>query len=118
MPQPTLHEFLAARLKDDEAVWEPGGYPHSGHATDFWGAYNPRCPDCAGSTGAGARHKAEIAAKRRTIEYMRGLELEQERDSETAAQYRAVWWVATRLASVYAEHPDYRQDWAISKPLF
>jgi hypothetical protein len=54
---------------------------------------------------------AECAAKRAVLTYLAGLDVDQRRDSETYAQFRSVRWVAEQMAAVYADHPDYQQEW-------
>lgn len=124
----TITEFLLARIAEDEAALERRGpFPHSTHSMDVVGSYNPRCPDCLGLPGK-ARVSAECAAKRAIIEEV--FNYEQAADSDRgdccsmdelkAGECRYIkpdkLPSLQALAAVYADHPDYRQEWAPNTP--
>lgn len=90
----TLVEFLLARIAEDEAV-----------AAEQDGA--EYFTDGAWPEGMPARVLAECAAKRAII----GMSIQATRESYVnAAAYLADALQA--LATVYADHPDYREEWS------
>lgn len=86
-----LSEFLLARLAEREAELHPDG----GKWEDPWGRpiKSPR-----------TRILAELAAQRRIVERAIGPVAHAGQDIERRATLRD-------LASVYADHPDYRDEW-------
>lgn len=89
----TITDFLLARIEEDEssAEWVAASFP-DGEVVPLF-----------------RRVLAECAAKRVTVEELRGAygnPWEYGVASEIAAM------VLGSLASVYSNHPDYRQDWA------
>jgi hypothetical protein len=100
----TITEFLEARIAEDEAaVTRRGPYPHSWHGTDAAGSYKPGCPDCMG-VASKARVLAECTAKRKLLSIL-------EHGTEVWDGER---WVSPLkvMAAVYADHSEYRQEWA------
>jgi len=107
----TITDFLLARIAEDEAALErTGPFPHSTHGRDLVGTYRADCPDCIGVPSR-KRVLAECAAKRAIVSECRPGTLD-DLDSGEDAQ-PAPMWVARALAAVYADHPDYRQEWAV-----
>lgn len=104
--QPTLTEFLLARIAEDEAVAREAidCGPEWVHEAMRYGA-NP------------ARVLAECEAKRRIVEYRYSWNLEAERMSEPPfgpifeAKVSAADAVLRALALPYADHPDYDEVW-------
>lgn len=108
MSNVTLTDFLLARIAEDEEVAQPGGLSEDSnawHAPD--GAWYP------------SRVLAECEAKRRIIEmhpqtrqYVddRTLGDGEPRIVDLGLDLPAELLV---LASVYADHPDYRQEWRL-----
>lgn len=86
-----LTEFLLARIAEDEASL-PEGF-------DCW--YPPE------------RYAAECEAKRRIVEDFEILHADYgvTHDPSTEARRFQALIAAARLASVYADHPDYREEW-------
>jgi hypothetical protein len=83
---PSLTEFLLARIAEDETVpWHMDWCKEVGD--DTWPC------NCKGT----ARVLAECEAKRRIIG---------ERNDDDPP-----WVVMRHLAAVYADHPDYRDEW-------
>jgi hypothetical protein len=98
--QQTLTEFLLARIAEDEAGYraEAEGIP--------WLTVNGR--------SLWAHLLAECEAKRRIVEkYERALDSRREHpdDLATAGALLALHGVVGILASTYADHPDYREEW-------
>jgi hypothetical protein len=107
----TITEFLEARIAEDEAVarsatpgpwFRDSGWSISAPAPDGWdGPYVVvETPRARNDSEFIARHSprrvlAECAAKMAIIE------------SVTS------WSMLMHFASVYADHPDYRQEWAL-----
>lgn len=105
----TITEFLLARIEEDEeaarAAQGEGAYPH--YADTAAG----ECVEMAKSEGCSEegyrylrrwlpeRVLAECAAKRRIAEW----------DAEQYVAYSPIKY----LASVYASHPDYRDEWQV-----
>jgi hypothetical protein len=109
----TITEFLLARIAEDEAtVTRRGPYPHSWHAMDKVGTFNPGCPDCIGFGGIN-RVLAECGAKRAIIEQAVHCNTNYGGTVTGAVSRSCYLTVLTDLATVYADHPDYQQDWAL-----
>jgi hypothetical protein len=108
MTMTTITEFLEARIAEDETA---AGEPYVPGVLDSkiteW-----ETTDRCGLDIPDSRLRAECAAKRAVLTYLFGLAADQERDSETYAQFRSVRWIAEQMAAVYADHPDYQQEWA------
>ena len=99
----TLTEFLLARIAEDEAVAQdhaPEEYP-DGVAVGVFG-----WSDMELLTINPARVLAECAAKRRIVERADRMTDDDEFEQDG-------WRLLGTLASVYADHPDYRQEWAL-----
>lgn len=103
----TLTEFLLARIAEDEAVAIAAvqGFTEG----DFWRDGNT-------TTLASARHVAshgparvlaECEAKRRIVAGLSGV-LAQSRNEQ---QIQNAQTTLGHLAAVYADHPDYRDEW-------
>ena len=126
----TITEFLEARIAEDAAALErTSWYPHSTHGQDAIGTYRADCPDCLGVPSR-ARVLAECKAKRRILDLYefhrenrdaRRSPLARAAEDERATQERRTQEARARvaedalraLASVYADHPDYQQEWAL-----
>lgn len=93
----TLIEFLLARLNEDE---ERGRDRHDHLSVP---------PDCWGP----GRVLAEVAAKRAILEHCRGSITEGEQWNE-ATQVTDATHTLKLLASVYADHPDYDEEWLVT----
>lgn len=91
----SITTFLEARIAEDEQQATKHQESASRHG---WGDYPTHVI-------------AECAAKRSIVQYVVAARADRGRDAEADAAYRAAWWVATRLASVYKTHPDYQQEW-------
>jgi hypothetical protein len=85
----TLTEFLLARIAEDEA-WVVTAECGCG---DGW-PQRPHCPD---------RVALECEAKRRIVE--------SEPDEWENGEYRQWHYTLSILAAVFADHPDYREEW-------
>ena len=97
-----LAAFLRARLADDEA-WAANALSRR---------FAP-IPNATERPGTAERVLADVEAKRAIVEdfevYARDL---REAPSEFARGRRhAALLAVTRLATAYADHPDYRQEW-------
>ena len=114
-------EFLEARIAEDEAAVERrGDGSHSIHATDAYGAFNSQCPDCLGLP-ARERVLAECKAKRVILkqaeeadsetEYSISQSCINEAECEAARATAPGKLIREALAAVYADHPDYREEW-------
>lgn len=101
----TLTDFLLARIAEDEATareYALGAYSMVGEAVDAHA-------EVLGEDRAAARVLAECEAKRAIVNYFRVMR-------ENAEQFDALRLsdadaVLTMLATVYADHPDYRDEW-------
>lgn len=91
-----ISEFLEARIAEDEA-----------EAKNLQGEID------FGLEACGDRLLTECEAKRSIVQYVSNARLDRWRDPEADSAYRAAWWIATRLAVVYKDHPDYQQEWAL-----
>lgn len=101
----TLTEFLYARIAEDEemavTVREVG---RERHGRDYEGDVNGLGFDDVGTVLATpARLLAECRAKRRTLE---------EYHEAYGGAVDGLGQVVLFLAAVYADHPDYQQEWA------
>jgi hypothetical protein len=105
----TLAKFLLARLAEDEAAQSAadGWHPTAWHRADCdSNSYSVGRCDC----DIPARVLAECEAKRRIVELHSG-------DSDDMCQSYAGNYVyepcptLRALASVHADHPDYREEW-------
>lgn len=116
-PPVTIVEFLTARLDEDEARFEQEveaeteRYRHDGmpdattqETRDYW----LRVP----VETEWPRYLAEIAAKRAIVarcgREVRQQELNRRRHDFDTSERHAL----RALASVYSDHPDYREEWA------
>ena len=135
-----LTEFLSARIAEDELVaraageppwdewcyWEDGEVYHAETMRRFPDTHAPNgvtndseglSPSVTEDVGPHiARHDparvlAECEAKRQIVTYLVGARADRALRADTEGRYLAVWWVATRLAKVYADHADYREEW-------
>jgi hypothetical protein len=105
----TLTDFLLARIAEDEERakmargWQTGSR-HEGQPLD-WSIHMDRwSPD---------RVLAECAAKRRTVEAVHPVvEYESYEGPDYYGGTEACETTLRALASVYADHPDYREEWA------
>ena len=111
----TITEFLEARISEDEAVarrvaagpGEPGGHGMWSVAIGVSG----NDAKFAHVASDPARVLAECAAKRAIIKECRHSTLD---DLDSGADDQpAPMWVARALAAVYADHEDYRTEWAL-----
>ena len=117
-----LTEFLLARIAEDEEVarasdpysWTAdSGDVYAGHPTAriaeyievSWAAHIARHDP--------ARVLAECEAKRRIVEDFEVLDADYRvtHDPQTEARRFQALIAASRIASVYADHPDYREEW-------
>ena len=107
----TLPEFLTARLDEDEAVARSARW----HAVD----YNSSENEAHGQRWDPARVLAEVEAKRRIVAlhepYSHGDLGDLCLECAGGAGEGADWPCRTLriLASVYASHKDYRDEWAL-----
>lgn len=105
----TIVEFLLARLADDEAQANiDGSAAMTGYA---WKGYSQDAYDELQRTTlkAAKRLHAECQAKRAIIESVaRGLRYDIACQEGHAAHFDAV---LEHLAAVYADHPDYQEEW-------
>lgn len=107
IPEMTVAEFLEARIAEDEAAVERRGYgAHFIRATDAYGTFNQRCPDCLGLP-ARERTLAECAAKRALVGFYKNGAIGEMYDGEKWTSQLAAF------AAVYKDHPDYQQEWAL-----
>ena len=89
----TLTEFLLARIAEDRS--------RSVHATGCPYGLSGGVDDC--ECREGQRNRAECEAKRLIIEL---------HGSQLTTDGRPYWSPELRaLAAVYADHPDYREEW-------
>lgn len=116
----TLTEFLLARIVEDEE-WVPRVLDEYGDG-DFGGSIEFGPADARRTVAYGpARFKAECEAKRRIVESTRFSDdprsvvdfwLDPERrDLNPGLQVESLTIVLKHLAAVYADHPDYREEW-------
>lgn len=98
----TLTEFLLVRIAEDEA--------EARHYLDDLAACPPSAYDMAQvgwiEAGSPDRVLAECEAKRRIVETFEGDDADLYDDSWKGADM-----CARILATVYADHPDYREEW-------
>ena len=96
-----IDEFLLARIAEDE---ETDPFVHKSFCGSlkfpYPDSFDPGECDC----GATDRWRAECAAKRRIVE--------REVNAANRITYRRMM-VLQDLASVYEDHPDYREEWAL-----
>ena len=92
-----LTEFLLARYAEDEATVRPDI-----HEPESW------CDRAEGVHLESARVLADIAAKRRIVEFY-AVAMQEGDEPDVIHAYADV---CEALASVYADHPDYRPEWA------
>lgn len=105
----TIEDFLLARIADDEAVAsdKPLGAFFERHTMD----YRASEADGFGYVWTSRdRVLAECAAKRQIIDFCAET-LEDSSGGYTSGALLAEH-VLSAMAAVYANHPDYRQDWA------
>lgn len=108
-----LATFLLARVAEDEAIASDGCAYRGYHSVDcgtlqgYWA--ESRCI-CDGPK----RVLAECEAKRRIIraheKWCDGSCREGRSDADVHGAY---WWTMHALAAVYADHPDYREEWRV-----
>lgn len=103
-----LTEFLFARIVDDAANGDPYAHPSwcESHTFPYPDSLDPG--EC--SCGAEERWLAEVRAKRRIVETF--VDMDTLPNDERIDQRVTLRWVCESLAGVYADHPDYRQEWA------
>lgn len=115
----TITEFLEARISEDEAVARAGAWQDYGwearedavwETMSFGADCIVRCDEPEEAAHI-ARHDparvlAECAAKRAII---KGLEPFSTLDDINAPELLSI------LAAVYADHPEYRQEWALKE---
>ncbi len=119
----TITEFLLARIAEDEArvaVWEAGGalWPHQEHDAGECDECDHRRSHRAADDVLQDRVLAECEAKRRIVK-REGERLREEwrRRSDEHRQTFEEWFqppygpTLRDLASVYADHPDFREEW-------
>lgn len=109
-----LITFLRARLDEDEraveGTWTPPSSTPSHELATMQGSTVMMRP---------ARMLREVEAKRRIVEQWATHEALDRETFEAEGEHarslvslRAAYWDACRdLASVYADHPDYREEW-------
>ncbi len=108
----TLAEFLLARIAEDEVVAREVPGPPDEKGLSWWGEYGHL-------SVSPARVLAECAVKRQIVQDWldaESLAVETVRFSQaTAVIYSAIQGgmeaPVRRLAALYADHPDYRQEW-------
>jgi hypothetical protein len=111
MTRPTLIEFLTARLDEDEAVAER---LRSSSAGDPWGWQPNRLETCEKRRVdyPPARVLADVKAKRAIVALSQTIidsdPYEIDSDAPTAAGM-----ILRNLASVYADHADFREEWRV-----
>ncbi|MCU1677720.1 MAG: hypothetical protein JWM93_2478 [Frankiales bacterium] len=98
----TIVEFLEARIAEDEASAD-----HI-HADDCRPRLGFPC-DC----GYPARVLAECAAKRAVISEIEGMELQIDGEWGVGKWTMDMSTPLRAFAAVYADHPDYRAEWAV-----
>lgn len=113
----TIVEFLLARIAEDEnwarMAGHGCGYLHDHNGgwveVEFPGEHNARPSYELGFIRRNSPNRllAECEAKRRIIELVK------EADDGTAAPGTLILgdWALEALASAYADHPDYREEW-------
>lgn len=104
-----LAAFLLAQIAEDEAVVSSGGSTRHFPA-DIVGVFNPQCPACLAAWPGRDRFLAECEAKRRIVEaHAEAWELG--REDYLEGVWRSEDHTIRLLAAVYADHPDYREEW-------
>lgn len=98
MTAATLSDFLLTRIAEDEVRVRdegihPGGPPGLGSVLPDWEE---------------RRWLAECKAKRQIVGLYLGVE---EAPAVHADAWTALKWAIRRLAAVYSDHPDYRDEW-------
>ena len=111
----TITEFLLARIEEDEAVANEANERYDADMS-LWVVDDDYRHDIVGATDK--RVLAECAAKRRIVTGMEALMghektyLERMRHTEEQDTVYVIAASALQaLASVYAEHPDYHEEW-------
>jgi hypothetical protein len=101
----TLTDFLLARIAEDEAVARD--WPDD--RTLFWADDQP-VVDTLGHVIYQPRTRvlAECEAKRRLLEWHRQYDTDERGEPHGREDQCPAWRL---LASVYADHPDYRKEW-------
>lgn len=103
----TIAEFFLARIAEDEARWVRPRYSLAATQRDSYEAPHwPTCDYPGDMTGYCdcqmlVRTLAEVEAKKRLVRFIADLESYADRDGALRT-----------LAAVYADHPDYRSEWA------
>ena len=90
-----LATFLLARIAEDEAEAREWGSPWEENLVQP------------------ARVLAECEAKRAIVEQAESAEAAIEGEWNISHGENPGWLILAHLAAVYADHPDYRQEWAL-----
>lgn len=109
----TLTEFLLARIAEDEAAAQGATIEPVGTGRSWFDGWSDTHPvGIHIGKWAPTRVLAECEAKRRIVAKAR-VWLDDDPDgTSTEAMARACWTEALQpLAVVYADHPDYREEW-------
>jgi len=123
----TLTEFVLARIAEDEAVARSREWPRR-LADALWAASEPDEEDAPGTVNplhdAGWDDAYDLARSVQQAAHSAGLDVDPARVlAECEAKRRIVEWCQTDeggfhwstvlepLAAIYADHPDYRDDW-------
>lgn len=131
----TITEFLEARITEDESdarAASPGPWKWDGEAAEdeaflygpnddavlfAYGVHSQGFLECSGEDRAHiarnnpTRVLAECAAKRQIIDLHKAFGEQNERGAK--AMWFATGGVLKILATVYDDHPDYQQEWAV-----
>ena len=99
----TITEFLLARIAEDDASAPAPSRPMPSDA-DY---VHAMCGDCGGCSQM--RWLAECDAKRRIVEQWERISTRLQVDLDQTQG----WETLRVLASVYSDHPDYRQEWRL-----
>lgn len=107
-----LIAFLNERLAEDERLAIAArDEPETGW---WWSEDAESAPERHIARHDPARVLADVAAKRAIVEAYEGAELERgddPNDETRIADATTLRWVVCVLASAYAQHPDYREEW-------
>jgi hypothetical protein len=101
----TLVEFLTARLDEDEAMAQ--------RASDHPDAWGVMANDNYGYLLVQpARVLADVKAKRAIVELRAALsQMDRADDRWEAGHIQSADFAVRHLATAYADHPDYREEW-------
>lgn len=109
----TLTEFLLARIAEEEAaLTEPDPTPHGRHLNDAYGTFDASCPTCR-QLVSGSRDRGLAACKaHREVIAIATDQIRLGREARGWANWEDMAkQLLQAVASIYADHPEYREEW-------